>query len=76
MLIPGAGLGRLPYEVAVQGYIAEGNEWSYFMLLGSDFILNRPREAPTYSIQPWVHQQSNVQERVDQFRTIIVPDGE
>jgi hypothetical protein len=45
------------------------------MLLGSDFILNRPREAPRYSIQPWIHQQSNVQERDDQFRTVAVPDG-
>ena len=76
VLIPGAGLGRLPYEVALHGYISEGNEWSYFMLLGSDFILNRPREAPRYSIQPWVHQQSNVQKREDQFRSICVPDGE
>ena len=76
MLVPGAGLGRLPYEVAVNGYVAEGNEWSYFMLLGSDFILNRPLEAPRYQIQPWVHQQSNVQRRADQFRMVSVPDGE
>jgi carnosine N-methyltransferase len=76
VLIPGAGLGRLPYEVATRGYIAEGNEWSYFMLLGSDFILNRPRTAPGHSIHPWIHQQSNVQARADQFRTVCVPDGE
>ena len=47
VLVPGAGLGRLAYEVARRGYVAEGNEWSYFMLLGSNFILNRPADAPS-----------------------------
>ena len=58
VLIPGAGLGRLCYEVALRGYEAQGNEWSYFMLLGSNFILNRPPDLPPFTIQPWVHQQS------------------
>jgi carnosine N-methyltransferase len=74
VLVPGAGLGRLPYEVARKGYIAEGNEWSYYMLLGSDFILNRPADAPRFEIQPWVHHQSNVARRSDQLRVVAVPD--
>ena len=41
ILVPGAGLGRLAYELARQGYSCQGNEFSMFMLLGSNFILNQ-----------------------------------
>lgn len=44
------------------------------MLLGSEFILNRPADASQLEIQPWVHQQSNVSRRSDQFRVVSVPD--
>jgi carnosine N-methyltransferase len=40
VLVPGAGLGRLALEVAEMGFRAEGNEWSYAMLVGSQFVLN------------------------------------
>lgn len=33
MLVPGAGLGRLPLEIASRGYACQGNEFSYYMLL-------------------------------------------
>jgi len=41
ILVPGAGLGRLAYELARLGYVCQGNEFSMFMLLGSNFILNQ-----------------------------------
>ena len=41
VLVPGAGLGRLAYEIAKQGYSCQGNEWSLFMLMASNFILNK-----------------------------------
>lgn len=41
ILVPGAGLGRLMYELAFKGYFCEGNEFSFFMLIASNFILNR-----------------------------------
>lgn len=41
VLVPGAGLGRLTYEIALRGFYCEGNEFSYFMLLAANFILNR-----------------------------------
>lgn len=41
ILVPGAGLGRLAYELARLGYACQGNEFSMFMLLGSNFILNQ-----------------------------------
>jgi len=40
ILVPGAGLGRLPWELANMGYDAEANELSYYMLLPAFFILN------------------------------------
>ena len=40
VLCPGAGLGRLVFEVVCRGYACQGNEFSYFMLFVSNFILN------------------------------------
>ena len=41
VLVPGAGLGRLAWEIARLGYMCQGNEWSFFMLFSSNFVLNR-----------------------------------
>jgi len=41
VLTPGAGLGRLSFEIAKKGYHCQGNEFSYFMLIPSNFFLNR-----------------------------------
>jgi carnosine N-methyltransferase len=40
VLNPGCGLGRLVFEFAARGYRSQGNEFAYFMLLPSNFILN------------------------------------
>ena len=39
--VPGAGLGRLAYEVAKLGFVCQGNEWSVHMLLASHVLLNK-----------------------------------
>ena len=41
VLVPGAGLGRLAFEIARLGYSCQGNEWSLFMLFASNFVLNK-----------------------------------
>ena len=41
VLVPGAGLGRLAFEFAAAGFKCQGNEWSLFMLLASNFVLNK-----------------------------------
>ena len=41
VLLPGAGLGRLVWEVARAGYAAQGCEVSFFMLIASNFVLNK-----------------------------------
>lgn len=38
---PGSGLGRLAYEIAKKGYISQGNEFSFFMLIAGSFLLNK-----------------------------------
>ena len=60
VLVPGCGTGRLPLEVAIRGYAAEANEFSAFMLIAADFVLNgldRPEQLHFY---PFVNTVCNV----------------
>lgn len=41
VLVPGCGLGRLAMEIAAQGFWAQGNEFSTYMLIASHFALNQ-----------------------------------
>ena len=41
ILVPGAGLGRLSWELARLGYACQGNEVSMYMLIASHFVLNK-----------------------------------
>lgn len=52
VLVPGAGLGRLAWEIARLGYICQGNEWSFFMLFSSNFVLNRYCIGILYFLTP------------------------
>ena len=45
ILVPGAGLGRLPFEIASRGYNCQGNEYSLFMLFVSNFVLNKCKSS-------------------------------
>lgn len=40
VLVPGSGLSRLLMEVVERGYGGQGNEFSYQMLLVSNYMLN------------------------------------
>ncbi len=44
VLIPGAGLARLCCEASGAGFEAQGNEFAYFMLITSSFVLNNISE--------------------------------
>jgi SAM-dependent methyltransferase len=74
VLCPGCGLGRLPFEFARHGYVAEGNEFSYHMLLGSQLVLNRSPVAEDHTIYPFVLNSSSLKERYDSLRPIRIPD--
>lgn len=74
MLLPGAGLGRLCVEVAAAGFEAQGNEFSYFMLITAAFMLNATACAEQWTIHPWVHLTCNNLSDADQLRGVAVPD--
>jgi carnosine N-methyltransferase len=52
VLVPGAGLCRLPYNLACKGYSVEANEMSYHQLIASHFILNRPPDQAAFQLSP------------------------
>ncbi len=74
VLVPGCGLGRLVYELAKRGYDAQGNEFSYYMLLFSSFMLNATREVGELGVCPWMHGRSNHRAADDMWRETRVPD--
>ncbi|XP_072260241.1 carnosine N-methyltransferase [Pyxicephalus adspersus] len=74
ILVPGAGLGRLAWEIAKHGYACQGNEWSFFMLFSSYFVLNRCSHVNAFKLYPWIHQFSNNMRSADQVRPIYFPD--
>ncbi|KAG0712853.1 Carnosine N-methyltransferase [Chionoecetes opilio] len=74
ILVPGAGLGRLAYELAKRGYTCQGNEFSLFMLFASNFVLNKCQGLNTLRVYPWVHAGSNLLTNGDQLRPATFPD--
>mmetsp|Transcript_8841 Transcript_8841/g.13044 ORF Transcript_8841/g.13044 Transcript_8841/m.13044 type:complete len:296 (-) Transcript_8841:565-1452(-) len=75
LVVPGAGVGRLALELYARGYEVQGNEFSFHMLLASDFILNGgcSPERP-FAISPWLTETRNVRCAADRARGILVPD--
>ncbi|KAG6002763.1 hypothetical protein E4U21_002786 [Claviceps maximensis] len=74
VLVPGAGLGRLVFELSKRGYEVEGNEISYHQLLASSYILNDCQAAGQHTIYPWIHTFSNHVTRENHLRGYQVPD--
>ncbi|XP_027343142.1 carnosine N-methyltransferase-like [Abrus precatorius] len=73
-LVPGAGLGRLALEISCLGFISQGNEFSYYMMICSSFILNHSQTAGEWAIYPWIHSNCNSLSDSDQLRSISIPD--
>jgi SAM-dependent methyltransferase len=74
VLIPGAGLGRLVFEVCLAGYAAEGNEISYHQLLASSWILNHTAGPAAHALHPFALHFSNLHSRAQQLRRVMIPD--
>jgi carnosine N-methyltransferase len=74
VLVPGAGLGRLVFELCCAGFDAEGNEISYHQLLASSYILNHCSKKHTHTIFPWAHSFSNHKSRANHLRSVKIPD--
>lgn len=74
VLVPGAGLGRLVFDLCYAGFDAEGNEISYHQLLASSYILNHCSEKHLHTIFPWAHSFSNHRSRANHLKSVKVPD--
>jgi carnosine N-methyltransferase len=74
VLIPGAGLGRLVFDLCCAGFNTEGNEISYHQLLASSYILNHCPAPQAHTIYPWAHSFSNHKSRANHLKSIQVPD--
>ncbi|KIM41212.1 hypothetical protein M413DRAFT_27609 [Hebeloma cylindrosporum] len=74
VLVPGAGLGRLAYDVAKLGFACQGNEFSHYMLLTSFFILNKTTEIKKHTFYPYVHSFSNAPNKQSILQAISIPD--
>jgi len=74
VLVPGAGLGRLAFEIAAQGFECQGNEFSLFMLFASNFVLNKTSAVDCFKIHPYLHNYCNHVESRDQLEAINFPD--
>ncbi len=60
ILHPGCGMGRLVFDFAVEGYKSQGNEFTYFMLLASNWILNHTTHKEQFEVYPFLHCFSNL----------------
>ena len=74
VLVPGAGLGRLMFEIAKLGFKSQGNEFSYYMLLCSNYIFNNTTKENEFTIQPLIHSFSNIYNEESPFKKILIPD--
>ena len=74
VLVPGAGLGRLAWEINRLGFHVQGNDFSLYMLLTSQFILNFCPKAFKHPIYPFSYPLSNHLTSDQSLRQILIPD--
>lgn len=74
VLVPGAGLGRLVFDICRAGFSVEGNEISYHQLMASSLVLNHTQKVGQFKIAPFSLNCSNHVSRTDQFQTCQIPD--
>ncbi|KAK4505600.1 hypothetical protein PRZ48_003563 [Zasmidium cellare] len=74
VLVPGAGLGRLVFDICLAGYSVEGTEISYHQVLASQYLINYTDRAREHTLYPWALSFSNHQTRDNQLRGVKIPD--
>jgi carnosine N-methyltransferase len=47
-------------EIAALGYQCQGNEFSAFMAMAANFVLNGVTEPRAYTVYPWLDRVCNV----------------
>jgi carnosine N-methyltransferase len=61
-------------EFVEAGFGCQGNEVSYFMLYGSNFILNQVEEERQFKIYPFISSTDYYYNEEDIFRSVQIPD--
>ena len=74
VLVPGAGLGRLVYEICKSGYSVQGNELSYHQLIVSNWILNDVGPEQNFDLYPFAMTFSNNLNLEYQLKAVKIPD--
>ena len=74
VLVPGAGLGRLVFDIFMMGFRVEGNEISYHQLMASNWVLNHVKPERKYSLHPYALDFSNLLNREHQLKMVRIPD--
>ncbi|KDQ23047.1 hypothetical protein PLEOSDRAFT_35475 [Pleurotus ostreatus PC15] len=78
VLVPGAGLGRLAWEISqLAGFDTTANELSYYMILAFRFLLSptATNRVNQHIIQPYSHWFSHQKSNNALFRSIAFPDA-
>ena len=71
VVVPGAGLGRLAFELAKAGFRTQGCDFSLLQLLMSQIILNG---NTSFTIYPYLFPFSNSPSASFQLRAVQIPD--
>ena len=74
VLMPGAGLARLAFELALAGYDVHANEESYFNIVLANYVLNKMPKRRVAKVHPWIADNANHVRPGDQLRAAAVPD--
>ncbi|KAK9457343.1 N2227-like protein-domain-containing protein [Dipodascopsis uninucleata] len=72
VLVPGAGVGRLAYDISELGFSTTANEFSYLMHLGMYYVLDLEKDSRVF--YPSLHSFSYQRSETDQMRVISFPD--
>lgn len=76
VLVPGAGSGRLAWELARKGYCVEGCEDSFIQLMLGNFVMNSidvVNDGPV-TMYPYVHDHANAKSKASVTRAVEIPD--
>lgn len=76
ILVPGAGLGRLSYEIAAMGFETIANEYSFYQNLAHLWMLSVPNTMPrdALTLYPFINWWSHQRTTASLLRGVAFPD--
>ena len=74
ILVPGAGLCRLAFEIAKLGFDVDAIEVSYYMIICSNFLFNSNLKMNEFQIQPLIHSFNCLKNEDEPFQIFNLPD--